>query len=211
MKENNLVDETLITNKINKKIFLIKDEKLLEIMSQIEEMENFPLTLRLIPRSTSSQTRWHFPTFKIGEAYYIPINHTTGKNLDENKFLKFKPVLEDETIKDWSKYVFDYILFFHRNIKITSMEDTMLMSYVLDAGKNRHNMDDDKIHLQYETIPFKDLVGSGKKQITFDQVDIDLAKNYVEDADIVYRLFKNLQNKLKKKNWYTSMKLLENP
>ena len=49
---------------------------------------------------------------------------------------------------------------------MTSMEDTMLMSYVLDAGKNRHNMDElSKIHLHHETISFKDLVGSGKKQI----------------------------------------------
>ena len=49
---------------------------------------------------------------------------------------------------------------------MNSMEDTMLMSYVLDAGKNRHNMDTlSEIHLNHKTIAFKDLVGSGKKKL----------------------------------------------
>ena len=61
---------------------------------------------------------------------------------------------------------FDYIIFWHRGIDINSMEDTMLMSYVLDAGKNRHNMDTlSEIHLGHKTIKFKDLVGAGKKKL----------------------------------------------
>ena len=59
------------------------------------------------------------------------------------------------------------------------LEDTMLMSYVLDAGKNKHNMDElSKIHLDHQTISYKDLVGTGKKQITFDDVGIERAKDY---------------------------------
>jgi DNA polymerase-1 len=51
------------------------------------------------------------------------------------------------------------------------MEDTMLMSYVLDAGKNRHNMDTlSEIHLDHKTISFKDLVGTGKKEISFEKL-----------------------------------------
>ena len=75
---------------------------------------------------------------------------------------------------------------------MNAMEDTMLMSYVLDAGKNRHNMDTlSEIHLGHKTISFKDIVGSGKKQINFSEVEIDKAKNYAaEDADITYRLYK---------------------
>ena len=65
----------------------------------------------------------------------------------------------------------------------------MLMSYVLDAGKNRHNMDTlAEIHLGHKTIQFKDLVGTGKKQINFSEVDVNIAKDYAaEDADITYR------------------------
>ena len=77
------------------------------------------------------------------------------------------------------------------------MEDTMLMSYVLDAGKNRHNMDTlSEIHLGHKTIAFKDLVGSGKKEINFSDVDIEKAKDYAaEDADITLRLYKKFKKK----------------
>ena len=91
---------------------------------------------------------------------------------------------------------------------MNSMEDTMLMSYVLDAGKNRHNMDIlSEIHLSHKTISFKDLVGSGKKQINFSEVEINQAMEYAaEDADITYRLYKiftkNLNNE-KLTNIYT--------
>ena len=58
----------------------------------------------------------------------------------------------------------------------------MLMSYVLDAGKNRHNMDTlSEIHLGHKTVSYKDLVGSGKKEINFSEVDIEKAKNYAEE------------------------------
>ena len=58
---------------------------------------------------------------------------------------------------------------------MTSMEDTMLMSYVLDAGKNRHNMDTlSDIHLGHKTIKYKDLVGSGKKEIKYDNTDMKI-------------------------------------
>ena len=74
----------------------------------------------------------------------------------------------------------------------------MLMSYVLDAGVNRHNMDElAKIHLNRETIKFKDIVGSGKSQITFDKVKIDDALNYAaEDAEITYKLYLFLKKRV---------------
>ena len=77
---------------------------------------------------------------------------------------------------------------------LKGFHDTMLMSYVLDAGVNRHSMDElASIHLNRETIKFKDVVGSGKSQITFDKVKIDDALNYAaEDAEITlnYIFFK---------------------
>ena len=98
---------------------------------------------------------------KIGKACYIPIGHKSNKCLDKQLVLKkLKPLLEDPSIKKIGQNIkFDFIVFFHHGINVSSMEDTMLMSYVLDAGKNRHNMDTlSEIHLGHNPIKFKDLV-----------------------------------------------------
>tara|TARA_Y100000590_G_scaffold44222_1_gene47096 strand:- start:36 stop:2810 length:2775 start_codon:yes stop_codon:yes gene_type:complete len=152
---------------------------------------------------------------KIGKACYIPINHNKGKNLNEKKVLEIlKPYLEDKSIKKIGQNIkFDYIIFKLRDINLNSMEDTMLMSYVLDAGKNRHNMDTlSEIHLGYKTIKFKDLVGTGKKQINFSEVDIELAKDYAaEDADITYRLYKIFLKSLRVENLINIYEIFEKP
>ena len=139
--------------------------------------------------------------YKPGYSGYIPLAHRSGNNLDSSKVLKIlKPYLEDKSIKKIGQNIkFDYIIFFKRGIKINSIEDTMLMSYVLDAGKNRHNLDIlAEIHLQHKNISFKELVGTGKKQINFSEVDILLAKDYAaEDADITLRLYKLFLQNLK--------------
>ena len=96
---------------------------------------------------------------------------------------------------------------------MNSMEDTMLMSYALDAGKNRHNMDAlSEIHLGHKTISYKDLVGTGKKQINFSEVDIKLAKKYAaEDADITYRLYKIFLKNLKSEKLLNIYEIFEKP
>jgi len=151
----------------------------------------------------------------IGKGCYIPTGHKNFKNLDETKILKiFKPYLEDKSIKKIGQNIkFDYIIFNKRGININSLEDTMLMSYVLDAGKNRHNMDTlAEIHLGHKTIQFKDLVGTGKKQINFSEVDVNIAKDYAaEDADITYRLYKNFLKSLKEENLLNIYEIFEKP
>ncbi|MDA7552387.1 efflux RND transporter permease subunit, partial [Candidatus Pelagibacter sp.] len=79
---------------------------------------------------------------------------------------KLKSLLEDKSVKKIGQNIkFDYIVLFRNGISMTSMEDTMLMSYVLDAGKNRHNMDIlSEIHLGHKTTTFKEIVGTGKKE-----------------------------------------------
>ena len=135
--------------------------------------------------------------------------------LDTNKVIqKIKPILEDKSIKKIGQNIkFDYIIFYHRGIIINSMEDTMLMSYVLDAGKNRHNMDTlSELHLGHKTISYKDLVGSGKKQLTFDQVEIKKATEYAaEDADVTFRLYKLLKKNLIREKIENIYELFEKP
>ena len=151
----------------------------------------------------------------IGKACYIPLKHTNKVTLDTNKVLqKLKPILEDKSIKKIGQNIkFDYIIFYHRGITMNTMEDTMLMSYVLDAGKNRHNMDTlSELHLGHKTISYKDLVGSGKKQLTFDQVDIKKATEYAaEDADITFRLYKILKKNLVKEKLENIYEIFEKP
>ncbi len=152
---------------------------------------------------------------KIGKACYIPIGHKSSKCIEKDLVLKkLKPLLEDSSIKKIGQNIkFDFIVFFKHGINMTSMEDTMLMSYVLDAGKNRHNMDTlSEIHLNHKTISFKDLVGTGKKEINFSEVDVEKAKDYAaEDADITFRLYKKFQKSLKDEKMINIYEIFEKP
>ncbi len=152
---------------------------------------------------------------KIGKACYIPIGHKSKKCIKKDLVLKkLKPLLEDPSIKKIGQNIkFDYIVLFKNGINLSSIEDTMLMSYVLDAGKNRHNMDTlSEIHLNHKTISFKDLVGSGKKEINFSDVDVEKAKNYAsEDADITFRLYKKFLKNLKEEKMISIYEDFEKP
>ena len=152
---------------------------------------------------------------KIGKACYIPISHTSGKCIDKKKVInKLRPILEDQSIKKIGQNIkFDYIIFYHNGVNLNSLEDTMLISYVLDAGKNRHNMDTlSEIHLGHKPISYKDLVGTGKKQINFKDVDIKKALEYAaEDADITFRLYKILKTNLNKEKLLNIYEMFEKP
>jgi len=152
---------------------------------------------------------------KIGKACYIPVGHKSKKSMNKDLVLKrLKPLLEDPSIKKIGQNIkFDFIVLFKNGINISSMEDTMLMSYVLDSGKNRHNMDTlSEIHLNHKTISFKDLVGTGKKEINFSEVDLEKAKDYAaEDADITYRLYKKFYKSLKNEKMVKIYENFEKP
>ncbi len=152
---------------------------------------------------------------EIGKACYIPINHNTGNCLKKDEVInKIKPLLEDKSVKKIGQNIkFDYIIFYHLGINMSSMEDTMLISYVLDAGKNRHNMDTlSQLHLGHKTISYKELVGTGKKQINFRDVEIKKAAEYAsEDADITLRLYRVLKNNLLSEKLENIYELFEKP
>ena len=89
----------------------------------------------------------------------------------------------------------------------------MLVSYTLDAGVNRHNLDTlASIHLNHKTITFKDLVGTGKKKITFADVDLKKATEYAaEDADVTFRLYEFLKERMDKQRLNKIYELFEVP
>ncbi len=199
-------DYHLITN-INEIDSWIKEaEEKGEVAFDTETSSLDPHQADLIGVSLSTQ---------IGKACYIPIGHNSKKTIDKIKVLeKLKPLLEDSSIKKIGQNIkFDFIVMFKHGISISSMEDTMLMSYVLDAGKNRHNMDTlSEIHLDHKTITFKEIVGSGKKEINFSEVDIEKAKDYAaEDADITLRLYKKFHKSLKEEKMVNIYEDFEKP
>ena len=196
----------LITNFKDLDKWLNKAEETGEIAIDTETTSLDPHEANLVGISLSTE---------IGKACYIPLGHKNGNNLIEKEIIKkIKLILEDKSIKKIGQNIkFDYIVLYYRGIEMHSMEDTMLMSYVLDAGKNRHNMDTlSQIHLDHKTISYKDLVGTGKKQINFSEVDIELAKNYAaEDADITFRLYKFFLQNLKSENLLNIYEIFEKP
>ena len=203
---------------INKKnYYLIKNEK--EIDKWIEEAEE--LGELAIDTETSSLDAHQADLIgislstKIGKACYIPIGHKSENCLDKETVLKkLKPLFEDKSVKKIGQNIkFDFIVLYNHGIKMNAMEDTMLMSYVLDAGKNRHNMDTlSEIHLNHKTISFKDLVGSGKKEINFSEVELNQAMEYAaEDADITYRLYKIFTKNLNNEKLTNIYEIFEKP
>ena len=207
---NNLVIDRkkyyLINNLVEIDQWIKEAEEVGEVAVDTETTSLDPHQADLVGISLSS---------KIGKACYIPIGHKSKKCLDKKLVLKkLKSLLEDPSIKKIGQNIkFDFILLSKHGVNLNSMEDTMLMSYVLDAGKNRHNMDTlSKIHLNHKTISFKDLVGTGKKEINFSDVEIEKAKDYAaEDADITFRLYKKFYKSLKEEKMMSIYDVFEKP
>jgi DNA polymerase I len=139
-------------------------------------------------------------SYENSKACYIPLNHKNVKSLEKDLVLKkIKPILEDPSIKKVGQNIkFDFIILKQNKIEINPLEDTMLISYTLDAGNNRHNLDTlSEIHLNHKTISYKDLVGTGKNKLNFFDVELSKATEYAaEDADVTLRLYNLLIKRL---------------
>lgn len=138
------------------------------------------------------------------EAAYVPVAHDypgAPDQLDRDLVLQaLKPLLEDaEQFKVGQHLKYDQSILALYGITLRGIQyDTMLESYVLDSTATRHDMD--SLALKYlgrSTIHFEDVAGKGVKQLTFNQVDIDIAAPYAaEDADITLQLHETLWSKL---------------
>ena len=150
-----------------------------------------------------------------GIACYIPLEHVTEKVLEKKVVLKkLKNILQDKSIKKIGQNIkFDFIILLRNEIKLDPIEDTMLMSYALDAGRHRHNMNNlSEIHLNHKPISFKEVAGTGKKQISFDKVPIKLATQYAaEDADVTFRLYTFFKERLDQEKLLKIYELFEKP
>ena len=152
----------------------------------------------------------------VNEACYIPLMHDnadTQINFDDAiEFLK--SVNTDSSIlKIFHNKKYDALVLDKYNIKVNSYDDTMLISYSLGSGASRHNLDFlAKKYLEHSAISYKEIVGSGKNQKSFNEIDIDKASIYAaEDADITFRQWKILKPKLLEEKVSSVYETIERP
>jgi DNA polymerase-1 len=162
-----------------------------------------------------------------GHACYVPVGHKNGQDdllggglVDgqipiRDALAAIKPLMEDRSVlKIAQNLKYDLVIMQRHGVDVAPYDDTMLISYVLDAGvTGGHGMDflADK-WLGHKTIPFKDVAGSGKSFIGFHQVPLDRATCYAaEDADVTLRLWMVLKPRLAAKGLVSVYERLERP
>ena len=167
-----------------------------------------------------------------GEACYIPCGHRKGDGLSldlsqaqdggetitqmvEADVLKgLKALLEDDSVlKVGQNLKYDALMFLQRGIRLDPIDDTMLISYVLEGGLHGHGMDElSQLHLSHTPIAFGEVTGKGKDKRTFDCVPVAEATKYsAEDADVTLRLYMLLKPQLREKTKRCVYETLERP
>ncbi len=165
---------------------------------------------------------------EAGQACYIPLTHKGGAADDlfgndelakgqmdfEEALAMLKPMLEDDSIlKIGQNMKYDAKIFKRVGISVAPIDDTMLMSYAMNAGTHRHGMDVlSEMYLGHTPIPIKPLLGAGKSAITFDRVPVEEAVKYAaEDADITLRLWQILKPQLHRNQVTSVYETMERP
>ena len=161
-----------------------------------------------------------------GEACYIPVGHCEKEGLAleaaadlvqiplAEVIATLKPLLEDPAVlKVAQNAKYDIAVLARHGIQVSPIEDTMLISYVLEAGLHGHGMDElSELWLGHKPIPFKQVAGTGKAQISFKHVALAEATAYAaEDADVTLRLYETLKPRLAREGLLTVYETLERP
>ena len=169
-----------------------------------------------------------------GHACYVPVGHVAPGSTSNMDLLShdtsaspqerpeqiplqealdiLEPLLTDPgVLKIGHNIKYDIVVFRRYGIDVSPVDDTMLLSYVLEGGLHGHGMDElAERFLSHMTIKFKDVTGSGKSQITFDQVPLDKALEYAaEDADVTLQLHQVLKPRLISEHMTTVYETLE--
>ena len=162
-----------------------------------------------------------------GRAAYLPLGHvdgtadlfgsgalSTGQLPLERALALLRPVLEDPAVlKIGQNIKYDWKILARHGIRMAPIDDTMLLSYALNAGAHNHGMDElSELYLGHRPVPIKELIGSGKAQIGFAEVPIDKAAEYAaEDAEVTWRLWHHFRPKLAPNRVTTAYERLERP
>lgn len=165
---------------------------------------------------------------EAGQACYIPLTHKEARGDDlfgsdaladgqmglEDCLTLLRPVLEDQAIlKIGQNMKYDAKIFARYDVTVAPIDDTMLISYAMNAGLHGHGMDLlSERYLGHKPIEIKSLLGTGKSAITFDRVPVDGAVKYAaEDADITLRLWQHLKPQLHRNKVTTVYETMERP
>jgi DNA polymerase-1 len=161
-----------------------------------------------------------------GEGVYVPIGHgRCGLALEEDEVDRqlpvetvleaLAPVLSDPSVlKIGQNLKYDMLILTERGMTIVNYDDTMLMSYAADCGfATAHGMDElAERHLGHRPIAFKDVVGSGRRAKSFDEVSIKDAYKYAaEDADVTIRLHQVLSRRLVERRVVSVYETIDKP
>jgi DNA polymerase-1 len=164
-----------------------------------------------------------------GEACYVPLGHVPkgGGGLDfgneaaaikqiplDAALAALKPLLADPgVLKVGQNIKYDMAVLHGYGLEIVSYDDTMLMSYTLDAGRHGHGMDElSELHLGHKPIGYDEVTGTGKARIPFAEVALDKARDYAaEDADVTLRLYHVLKPRLLAEKQVTLYETIERP
>jgi len=166
-----------------------------------------------------------------GDACYIPTGHRRGEGLsldfssqegageieqmrEADVIARLKPLLEDDAVlKVGQNLKYDAAIFLERGIRLDPIDDTMLISYVLEGGLHGHGMDElSELHLSHTPIAFQEVTGKGKEKIGFDCVPVKDATRYsAEDADVTLRLHMLLKPRLAEAGKRAVYETLERP
>lgn len=169
-----------------------------------------------------------------GEACYIPLGHVTPGSRTVPDLLshadsappgptqialaaaldRLRPMLTDPgVLKIGHNIKYDMVVLERYGVSIDPVDDSMLLSYVLEGGLHGHGMDElSERYLGHTTITYKEVTGTGKAQVTFDHVPLDKALDYAaEDADITLRLHRHLKPRLLEEHLVSVYETLERP
>lgn len=162
-----------------------------------------------------------------GRACYIPLGHSAGTELDlggdrgaikqiklDAAMARLQPLLADPTVlKVGQNIKYDMVVLARYGAAITPVDDTMMISCVLEGGLHGHGMDElALLHLGFKPISFTDVAGAGKARVTFDQVPLDKACEYAaEDADVTMQLHRALKPRLVRERLTTLYETIERP
>jgi DNA polymerase-1 len=163
------------------------------------------------------------------EACYVPLGHRQGGEgkgtlfhgdiaadqiAESDALAALKPLLEDPgALKVGQNFKFDWQIFALRGIEIAPYDDTMLMSYVVDAGRSDHGLDPlARRYFDHQTIDFNEVTKLGRSKLSFDNVDIAKATEYAaEDADVTLRLWQVLKARMPAERVLNVYEILERP
>ena len=224
-----------LIRKVEKKYRLIQDlEELKEQLEIVSEKGFVAIDTETDSLSAMQAEMVGFSfCYQEGMAFYVPLRHTLknsqtdlfGGREQEQRIKQIpvqdalavlKPVLENKGIlKIGHNIKFDWHVLSNEydTLNLNPIEDTMVLSYDLDGSSHLHNMDDlASLYLDYQTIKYRDVCGTGRGKITFDRVELDQALDYAaEDADITLRLYHFLKKRLENEKLVCLYETMDRP